>query len=162
METPSDQTEQTSPQKKPVWFTLVIYGLVALAFYFGHVELQSYLGRRALETVPLQKLPLQIAMEKARRENKLVLADISAIWCPSCRKLDSKVLAQAEVVKAIETHYVFSRIEYESAEGRAAQKKYQVQGFPTVLVLDAQGNKLRQLPLTFNPDSFIRAIAPAH
>jgi thioredoxin-related protein len=54
---------------------------------------------------------------------------------------------------------VFARIEYESEEGEAFMEKYQVRGFPTVLILDAEGNKLMQLPLTFSPTAFVDMIA---
>ncbi len=123
--------------------------------YFGNVEIQSYLGRQALDETGLELLSLDQALSKAKRENKLVLADLSAIWCPSCRKLDQDVLANDQVQKAIDQNYVFARIEYESKEGEAFMKKYQVSGFPTLVVIDQNGNKVKKLPLTFSPEQFV-------
>ena len=134
------------------WLPFLVIGL---AVYFGNVELQSYLGRQALNNTGLNILSLDEALDKARQENKLVLADMSAIWCPSCRKLDSDVLSNDKVKQSINEKYVFARVEYESAEGEAFMEKYNVSGFPTLLILDQDGNKLKKLPLTFNPNQFV-------
>jgi len=154
--------KDTSTKKADIKSTLLSwlpYVLIPLVVYFGNVEVQSYLGRQALEETGLAHIPLNEALAKAGAENKLVLADMSAIWCPSCRKLDQQVLANDAVKQAIAKDYVFSRIEYESDEGEAFMVKYQVRGFPTLLILDAEGNKLTQLPLTFSPAAFIDMIS---
>ncbi len=137
---------------------LAIIVALCLAAYFGQVEVNTYLGKRALAETGLEPLPLPEAFAKAKLENKQVLADLSAIWCPNCRKLDKHVLSQAEVKRAIAEKYVFARVEYESEDGQAFQKRYKVQGFPHLLVLDATGEVVRHLPLTFDPASFVQAL----
>ncbi len=152
----TDQTPApNSPSIKKKILSWLPYIALPLMVYFGNVEIQSYLGSKALEEVALPKLGLEEAMAQAKHEDKLVLADMSAIWCPSCRKLDKEVLAKQTVQEAINKRYVFSRIEYESDEGAAFMQKYDVSGFPTLLVLDADGNQLKKLPLTFSPETFI-------
>ncbi len=143
--------------KQHLWSWLPVV-IIPLGVYFANVELQSHLGRQALEEVKLESLSLEQAKARAARENKLILADMSAIWCPSCRKLDREVLAKAEVQEAIEQKYVFSRIEYESDEGKAFAEKYNVRGFPTLLVLDADGNRVRRLAVSYSPDDFIQSL----
>ena len=137
------------------WLPFIVFGL---ALYFGNVELQSYLGRQALAETGLTHLSLEQAFAKAQREEKLVLADMSAIWCPTCRKLDQQVFSNDQVKQAINEKYVFARIEYESDAGKAFMKKYNVSGFPTLLILNANGEKLVHLPLTFDPESFLNLI----
>ncbi len=141
--------------KRPKWISWLPYVLLPALVYFGNVELQSYLGRKALNEADLNIITFDEALKVASRENKLVLADMSAIWCPTCRRLDQNVLAKDEVKKAIADKYIFSRIEYESDKGKAFMRKYQVSGFPTLLVLDSEGNKIRKLPLTFSPEEFV-------
>ena len=155
----NDGSEKQSQTEQNRWLAfakswLPYIAIVALV-YFGNVELQSYLGKQALDNMGLELLSLEEAIDKAKRENKLVLADLSAIWCPSCRKLDNEVLANDKVKNAISKKYVFARIEYESKEGSAFKEKYQVSGFPTIVVIDQQGEKVRRLPLTFNPEQFV-------
>lgn len=142
-------------KKRPAWISWLPYLALPILVYFGNVELQSYLGRQAIENTGLTINGFEDALALATKENKLVLADMSAVWCPTCRKLDQEVFANEQVKAAIEGKYIFSRIEYESKEGEAFMQKYQISGFPTVLIIDAKGNKLKKLPLTFSPETFI-------
>ncbi len=141
------------------WIGIGIMAAAVLAAYFINVEVQSYLGRKALAQTGLTALDLPQALAKAESESKLVLADLSAIWCPSCRKLDQTVLSDPEVRKAIEERFIFARIEYESEEGQAFQERYQVRGFPNLLILHPNGELVKKLPLTFDPAQFQRNLA---
>lgn len=159
-DTHSAITNETPKSEKTTndWKSWAIFIVLAVVLYFGNTELQSYLGRRALDKVDFPEITLQQAFAQAKATNKLVLADISAIWCPSCRKLDSQVLSQPEVKSVIDENYVFVRIEYETEAGEAFKNQYQVRGFPTLLVLSPDGAKLRNLGLTFNPEEFIQRL----
>ncbi|MDJ0837818.1 MAG: thioredoxin family protein, partial [Acidobacteriota bacterium] len=75
-----------------------------------------------------------------------------------CRKLDKQVLANVDVSKHIREQFVFARVEYESEEGEAFMKRYNVQGFPNLLVLDADGNLVKKLAVTFNPGQFLKSL----
>ena len=158
----TSEKHQEEPSKPSTWSSgwrsWLSFGIIATTLYFGNVELQTYLGKQALEQVKFPALTLKQAFDKASRENKLVLADMSAIWCPSCRKLDAEVLSHPKVNQAINRDYVFVRIEYESAAGKAFQKRYNVHAFPTLLVLNPKGEKLRNLGLTFNKEEFLRRL----
>ena len=142
------------------WRRAVLWAVIALAVYFGTVEVQTWLGRRALEDTGLEVHTLEEGLAQARREDKLVLATVAAIWCPSCRKLDRDVLADEDVRSVVEDDYVFVRLEYESDEGKAFRERYDVSGFPRVVVLDADGSLLRRLPTTYDPEEFLNALGP--
>ena len=55
-------------------------------------------------------------------------------------------------------YFVYARIEYESPAGKSFMKKYQVSGFPTLLVLNTDGEKLVQLPLNYEPLAFLETL----
>lgn len=139
-------------------YRIVIAVAVVIAAYFIMVEVQTRLGKKALAATGLVSLPLEDALIRAAGENKLVLADLSAIWCPSCRALDKNVFADSRVKDAITQKFVFSRIEYESPEGEAFMERYDVHRFPTLLLLQPGGDVVRQLPITSDPDSFLQAL----
>ncbi|WNO08825.1 thioredoxin family protein [Teredinibacter sp. KSP-S5-2] len=151
----TELTSHPEEDKKNPWRSLIGFGVLLLLAYFANVKLQSYLGRQAFDATGLAEIPLEQALEKARKENKLVLADMSAIWCPACRKLDKNVLSNNDVQQAINQKYIFTRIEYETEAGKAFSQKYQVSGFPTLLVLDTKGTLVRRLPLTFDTKAFL-------
>lgn len=95
------------------------------------------------------------ALVKAKAENKLVLVDVAAIWCSTCRRLDNNVFADPQVRKIVNERYVFARLEYESAEGAAFLKQHEAAVFPSLWVLDGKGNVVKKLLITFEPSKFL-------
>lgn len=138
---------------KPI-VSILILGLAGLAVYFANVELQSYFGRQALSRAALENHTLDDALEKARAENKLVLVDVAAIWCPTCRRLDNEIFANTQVREKINEKFIFSRLEYESPEGAEFLEKHEAVGFPNLWVLDSEGNVVKKLQVTFEPSEF--------
>ncbi|MEZ5277142.1 MAG: thioredoxin family protein [Opitutaceae bacterium] len=148
--------------KKSTLYRWAALAVVVVGAYFIMVEVQTRLGEKALAATGLTSLPLEEALARATTDNKLVLADMSAIWCPTCRALDKTIFVDPAVKTAITEDYVFSRIEYESPEGRAFMDRYGVDRFPTLLLLHADGEIARHLPVTTDPAEFLQALtAPA-
>ena len=145
--------------KKRNWVTYGLFALVVLGVYFANVEVQSYLGRKTLDESGLVIHELPEAMTLAGSQSKMILANLSAIWCPTCRKIDKTVLSDPRVQDVINKRFVFSRIEYESDAGSKFQERYNVSGFPRLLVLAPDGKKIRMLDLTTDPDHFISQLS---
>ena len=129
--------------------------ILLIVGYIVFFEVQTYLGKQALEATGLKSTELSEAIKQARESDKYILADMSAIWCPTCRKLDKKIFSDEKVKKTISEHYIFTRIEYETKQGKVFMKKHDIKGFPTLLILDKNETKILQLPLTFDPELFI-------
>ena len=146
------------PQSKRPWIKYLLIAAAVAALYFINVEVQTRLGEKALAATGLETYSLDEAFAKARAENKLVLADLSAIWCPTCRNLDKQVFSDETVKEAIRRNYVFARIEFESDEGEAFQQRYDTRSFPSLLVLSPSGELVRELPVTTEPAAFISAL----
>ncbi|WP_022977206.1 thioredoxin family protein [Nevskia ramosa] len=140
------------------WLRYGAYALVPVALYFGYVEVQTRRGMAAMAATELQFRPLAAALVQAKAAGKPVLADFSAIWCPTCRRLHTEVFSDPAVKAAINAGYVLSGIDYESAEAPAFMAKYDVSSFPSLLVLDGDGALLRKLPITFDPAAFAAAL----
>lgn len=128
---------------------------LAVAVFFVNLQLQSYLGRKALEETGLEIHGLEDGLALAAAQDKPVLANMSAIWCSSCRTFDSKVLADSSVRAEIERDYVFVRIEYDSDEGESFRERYGVKGFPVTLVLEPDGELVKQVPTVYEPGTFL-------
>lgn len=144
--------------KKNPWLKYAVFAAAIVAAYFINVEVQTHLGKKALGETGLEHHSLDQALALAQSGNKRVLADMSAIWCPTCRSLDKNVFSDAAVKAKINEKYVFARIEYESEEGEAFMKAYDVRRFPTLLILSPTGEKLEQLEITSNPAEFIKSL----
>lgn len=133
-----------------------VIALVAIVtvVYFGNRMVQTHLGKNAIGDLSFTVYSLEEAQTVAAREGKLVLADYSAIWCPTCRKLDTQVFTNAQVADTIQSGFVYARLDYDTKEGAAFAQTHDLVGFPRVLVLDNQGNKLVEMPLTFEPEAY--------
>ncbi|MBT1452245.1 thioredoxin family protein [Glaciecola sp. XM2] len=129
---------------------LLVFSLI----YFGNRFVQSYLGEQARANIPIEVHTLQVGLDQAKAHNKLIIADYSAIWCPSCRKLDSQIYADLKVAETIDSHFVLVKIEHDSAQGEMFAKQYGLTGFPRVLVFDQDGQRMTEMPLTFDAQAY--------
>ena len=137
------------------WIKYALIALIPIVAYFANVEWQTRLGQQALAATHLDFKPLAQALVEAKTSGKPVLADFSAIWCPTCRAMHQTVFTDPAVKAAITSGYILSRIDYESPEAPAFMAKYGVRGFPTLLVLDGDGKLLRQVSVTLDPARFV-------
>jgi len=92
---------------------------------------------------------LEGALAKAKTEHKLVLVDIYAEWCAQCKELDEKTWPDPAVRAWIQQNAVAVRIDTDAKRKDLAQK-LQIRSYPTVLLLDAEGQELRR-SLGFQP-----------
>jgi thiol:disulfide interchange protein len=152
---PNDQTR--SPVRKVLDICGIII-LISVMGYYGNKTVQGYLGQQAIDATGLESITLEEALQVAKHSNKLVLADMSAIWCPACRKLDEQVFSNERVKTQLKQDFVYVRIEYESPEGKSFMQNYQVTGFPTLLVLNTKAEKLIQLPIDYEPLPFLATL----
>jgi thiol:disulfide interchange protein len=92
------------------------------------------------------------ATAKAKKENKLVLLDFTGSdWCVACKELDAETLSKSEFINYAKKNLVLVEVDFpaqkpQTAELKAAnealQSKYQVEGYPTLVVLKPDGTVL--------------------
>lgn len=92
------------------------------------------------------------AQEQAKAEKKLVFMDFTGSdWCPPCKNLHKTVLVAPEFMAFAKDNLVLVELDFpskkpQSAELKAANQKlaqrFKVEGYPTVIVLDAEGKEL--------------------
>jgi Thiol:disulfide interchange protein len=94
------------------------------------------------------------ALQKAKAENKLVFLDFTGSdWCPPCKALHKNILTSKEFVSYAKTNLVLVEVDFPrskpqtkelKAANAALSKRFNIQGYPTVIVLDAQGKELKR------------------
>lgn len=116
------------------------------------------LGRGAFNATGLPHRTLAEAQTLAKAENKPLLIYFSAYWCPSCRRMDREVLSHSAVKEKMDERYIFVRIDSEAEGTRAHMKRYDLHGFPSLLLTDAEGTLIRHLPRTNDAQQFEQAL----
>ena len=89
------------------------------------------------------------AKETAKEQNKPILIDFSGSdWCGWCIKLDKEVFSKDEFRKYAEENLVLLLLDFPRRKQMPAEEKkrneelagkFNIQGFPTVLLVDAEG-----------------------
>ena len=95
------------------------------------------------------------AFQTARATHKPVLAFLYADWCTYCRQMDSTTFRDPHVIKDLGRRFVWLRLNAETnPEGADLQRRFGVEGYPTLLILDESGNEIERLSGFVPPDQF--------
>ncbi len=92
----------------------------------------------------LQQPAFDDVLNQAKREGKLVFIDCYTSWCGPCRLMSSNVFTRKEVGEFFNTHFINVKYNMEKGEAVAIRKKYEVNVYPTLLILDSNGKLLKK------------------
>jgi thioredoxin-related protein len=97
---------------------------------------------------------LEKAVEQAKKENKAVLVNFTGSdWCIWCKRLSAEVFQQKEFEEYAKKSLVLVMLDFpkdiqQSQETKEYNnklaQKYGIQGFPTILLINSQGNLVAQ------------------
>jgi protein disulfide-isomerase len=95
------------------------------------------------------------AKAAAKKEQKPILANFTGSdWCPHCVNLKNEVFSTPEFAEWAAKKVVLLELDFPRTTPQGAElkrqneelaRRFEIQGYPTVVVLDAEGNKLGQL-----------------
>lgn len=80
------------------------------------------------------------ALEKAKKEQKLIFVDAYAVWCGPCKRMAAESFTKVEVGEYYNANLINMKIDAESAEGIEFQHKYKVSSFPTLFFINGMGD----------------------
>lgn len=95
------------------------------------------------------------ALEKAKKENKLVLLDFTGSdWCPPCKALHDKVLTSKEFETYADKNLVLVVLDYPRTTpqpealkkaNEALATEFKIEGYPTVILLSPERKQLKNI-----------------
>jgi protein disulfide-isomerase len=95
------------------------------------------------------------AQEDAKAGKKLVLLEFTGSdWCGWCMKLDKEVFSTPEFQNYASRNLILVKVDFPrrrpqtealKKQNEQLAQKYDIQGFPTIIVLNGQGEKLGEL-----------------
>jgi thioredoxin-related protein len=107
------------------------------------------------------------AQQEATATNKFLLLDFTGSdWCGWCKKFNREVFSQPQFRDYARDNLVLVELDFPQAkpqspelkkQNRELMQQYEVVGFPTIVVLNAEGQELWRYPGYFpdGPDAFI-------
>jgi thioredoxin-related protein len=133
-----------------------------------HVLLLSLAVKQFLKTIALLVVVLitsttvcadewDMALKKAKKEDKPVVLYFFTAYCSYCRAMDKEVLADKEVSATLKKNAVYLRIDVEKRDDLA--RFYGVRGYPTTTFLEPNGQRIAQIPGYIERDDFKRVLA---
>jgi protein disulfide-isomerase len=94
------------------------------------------------------------AQQEATATNKFLLLDFTGSdWCGWCRKFDKEILSQPQFKNYARENLVLVEVDFPRAKPQSVElrkqnlelaRQYEIQGFPTIVVLKSDGQKLWQ------------------
>jgi len=109
------------------------------------------------------------SLAQGKAEKKLVLLDFTGSdWCVWCKKLDKEVFSTPEFQDYAKEHLVLMEVDFpqqKAQEGKIKaqndklQAKFNIEGYPTVIVLNSEGKPVGKLGyMEGGPKAFIAAL----
>ncbi|WP_316802980.1 thioredoxin family protein [Pedobacter nototheniae] len=83
---------------------------------------------------------LELVLKKAKSEHKYIFVDAYAVWCGPCKLLKATTFKDKKVADFFNTNFVNLSIDMEKGQGLMLAEKWGVEAYPTLIVLDTDGN----------------------
>lgn len=74
------------------------------------------------------------------QKERLIFVDAYATWCGPCKKMSANTFTQPSVGEYFDKYFVNLKIDCEKGEGIDLCRKWGVGAYPTLIILDTDGN----------------------
>jgi len=98
---------------------------------------------------------IEIALERASAEGKLVFMDFYANWCTPCKWMEETTFRDNRVIDALNEDYISLKINIDDMEGFRMKSNYDVNFLPTMLILNSSGKMVERIEETMVADELL-------
>lgn len=116
---------------------IVTFGLIGLSF----VNAPS----SSSEGINFEDISFEEALKKAKKEKKLIFVDAYAVWCGPCKWMEANTFQEKEVGEAFNEKFINLKIDMEKGEGPELARKYNVRAYPTMFLIDGEGEVVKRI-----------------
>jgi thioredoxin 1 len=123
----------------PVFLVLIMLPIF-IAFLPVPIELHKQNKLTADSDIQFETKGWEHALSEAKKQNKLVFLDAYTSWCGPCKLLKKTTFADKAVGDFFNKSFINITVDMEKGDGVALAKKYEVNAYPTLLLLDSEEN----------------------
>lgn len=136
----------TSRRPGPVLFP----ALGAVVFACVALTLEYWPSSNAVKWVELET-----ALLRAEEAGGRIYVDIYADWCIPCRRMEREVFQDDSVRSVFGPSLIPVRVDLESELGERIKREYSINGIPTSLILNKQGQEAKRRVGMMSPKQFL-------
>ncbi|SKB39999.1 Thioredoxin-like [Sphingobacterium nematocida] len=86
------------------------------------------------------------ALARAKKEKKAIFVDFYTSWCGPCKQMDADVFSKKNAGDYFNSNFVNLKIQCDDkGEGVELGKQYKIAAYPTLMVMDADGNAMHSM-----------------
>lgn len=136
-------------------FSVGILGMIFMSSYCTSPEQTASAKKELKAEIPqikagdgidFKNISLEQAKKMASETGKLIFIDAFTSWCGPCKQMAATSFKDAEVGKVFNDGFINIKIEMEKdKEGPEVARTYNVRAYPTLLVIDGDGNLVKQV-----------------
>ncbi|MBA3682645.1 MAG: DUF255 domain-containing protein [Bacteroidetes bacterium] len=97
----------------------------------------------------------QQALDKAKKENKLIFLDAYASWCGPCKMMKHKTFTDKAVADFYNQNFINVAVDMEKGEGPALASKFSVNSYPSLVYIRPDGSTIGKAVGFHKPKDFI-------
>ncbi|WMI66019.1 DUF255 domain-containing protein [Aestuariibaculum sp. YM273] len=95
------------------------------------------------------------ALNKAKKENKLLFIDGYAVWCAPCKRMEKTVFTEENVASFVNEHMVSLKVDVEHGEGPKIKNKYRIHSLPGFVFLNGDGEVVYRITSSMEAEEFL-------
>lgn len=81
-------------------------------------------------------------LAEAKKQNKPFFVDFYTDWCGPCKMMSRKTFTDGQVGTYGNTHFISYKTNAEQGEGEVLAVRYRIEGYPTIVFFNANGNEI--------------------
>ncbi|MFN8391744.1 MAG: DUF255 domain-containing protein [Bdellovibrionota bacterium] len=94
---------------------------------------------------------------KAKKENRLVILDLEAVWCHWCHVMEEQTYSKPDIQKLIGERYIAVRIDQDARPDLG--NRYRDYGWPATIIFNSSGEELDKLSGFVEPQQMAKLLA---
>lgn len=106
--------------------------------------------------IDFQHISHEEALQEAKKQDKLIFIDFYTVWCGPCKALAKGPFLDEKLGAYYNQHFINLKLDAEK-EGREVAKKYKITAYPTLLFINAKGEKVYKVTGSRDVESLIKS-----